>query len=290
MGVLQRFEHRLEDMVGGTFARIFKGRVEPVEIAKALQREADERRAVFGAGQVMVPNRYTVGLGRSDYERLVPWDVQLTRSLAEMVQEFIDDEGWSTYGDVVVQFVYEDGLRTGIFRVSSAVDADAPPRRRPHDSLSIPVVHDEIASSYNPPAPSYPQAHQPAAPSGPPPQDGQRDYGRAAPTGPVLLVDGTERSMPVPVGTTVIGRAHEADLRLPDTGVSRRHASVRYDGRVATLEDIGSTNGTFVNGHRIQVLELQHGDVIRIGHTVVVFEVASSQRSASGNAAQGPAR
>jgi hypothetical protein len=87
--VLQRFERRLEDLVGGAFARLFKGQVEPVEIAKALQREADENRAVMGGGRVLVPNRYVVELGPSDHERLAPWETQLTRTLAEMVQEFV---------------------------------------------------------------------------------------------------------------------------------------------------------------------------------------------------------
>ncbi len=263
MGVLQRFEHRLEDLVGGTFARLFKGQVEPVEIAKALQREADSRRAILGAGRIMVPNRYTVGLSPYDYERLSPWDVQLTRTLAEMVQEFVDDEGWSTWGDTAVRFELEEDLRTGVFRVTSAVDDDARPRRRPHDSLSMPVIHDDIATSYRP-APAPP----PAQPSMPVP-----------PASPMLVVDGTERSHEIPLGTTVIGRAHEAELRLPDTGVSRRHASVRYDGRAAVLQDLGSTNGTAVNGQRVQQVELQHGDVIRLGHTVLLFEHHAQQAS-----------
>ena len=139
MGVLQRFERRLEDLVGGAFARLFKGQVEPVEIAKALQREADENRAVMGGGRVLVPNRYVVELGPSDHERLAPWETQLTRTLAEMVQEFVDDEGWSAYGDITVAFALDRGLRTGMFRVGSDVDMDAAPRQRPRDSLSAPI-------------------------------------------------------------------------------------------------------------------------------------------------------
>ena len=60
MGVLQRFERRLEGMVGLAFARIFKGKVHPAEIAKALQREADEQRSVLGEGRVLAPNVYVV--------------------------------------------------------------------------------------------------------------------------------------------------------------------------------------------------------------------------------------
>ena len=68
MGVLQRFERRLEGMVGLAFARIFKGKVHPAEIAKALQREADEQRSVVGEGRVLAPNVYVVRLGPTDFD------------------------------------------------------------------------------------------------------------------------------------------------------------------------------------------------------------------------------
>jgi pSer/pThr/pTyr-binding forkhead associated (FHA) protein len=73
------------------------------------------------------------------------------------------------------------------------------------------------------------------------------------------------------VGSNVIGRGQDADLRLPDTGVSRRHIDIRFDGNGAVLHDLGSTNGTTVNGHRAQSWQLQHGDVVRLGHTVLVY-------------------
>ena len=81
MGVLQRFERRLEGMVGLAFARIFKGKVHPAEIAKALQREADEQRSVLGEGRVLAPNVYVVRLGPTDFEHLGQWSDQLAGEL-----------------------------------------------------------------------------------------------------------------------------------------------------------------------------------------------------------------
>jgi Protein of unknown function (DUF3662)/FHA domain len=310
VGVLQRFERRLEGLVGTAFARIFKGQVEPVEVAKALQREAEAQRAIVGTDRILVPNRYVVSLGPSDHERLAPWETQLTNTLAEMVQEYVDDEGWSTFGDIEVHLDRNDDLRTGMFTVSSSVDPNAGPRRRPYNSLSMPAVSagpgPAAPGGYGPgPGPGYADGY------GGYPQEGyQQQEGYGAPGGyadpradpradpyadpyagqhpeqpaanvppayqrsrvrHILTVDGSELWHELQGGSNVIGRGQDADLRLPDTGVSRRHIDIRFDGAAAVLHDLGSTNGTTVNGHRAQSWQLQHGDVIRLGHTVLVY-------------------
>jgi pSer/pThr/pTyr-binding forkhead associated (FHA) protein len=84
-------------------------------------------------------------------------------------------------------------------------------------------------------------------------------------------VDGSDQWHELRMGSNVVGRGQDADMRLPDTGVSRRHIDIRFDGGVAVLHDLGSTNGTTVNGHRAQSWQLQHGDVVRLGHTVLVY-------------------
>ena len=140
MSLAQRFERRLEGMVGSAFARVFKGQVEPVEIGNALQREAMDKKAVMGNGQVLAPNRYRVTLSGSDYERLSPWETQLTASLAELVQEYLDDNQLATIGDIEVYLAQDGNLHTGVFGVASRMEPQAPPRQRPYDSMSMPVV------------------------------------------------------------------------------------------------------------------------------------------------------
>ncbi|MDQ3901463.1 MAG: FHA domain-containing protein, partial [Actinomycetota bacterium] len=72
-------------------------------------------------------------------------------------------------------------------------------------------------------------------------------------------------------GTMVVGRGHDAQFRLPDTGVSRRHLEITWDGRTARLADLGSTNGTTVNGTPVQTWQLVDGDVVRVGQSRLVF-------------------
>src|SRR3954471_19003739 len=165
VSLAQRFERRLEGLVGGAFARVFKGQVEPVEIGTALQREAADKRNVMGNGRVLSPNRYRVTLSPSDHERLVPWESQLTNSLAELVQDYLDENRWETIGDVEVYLARDDQLHTGVFGVASRMESGAPPRRRPYDSRSLPIVPGQPLGYYaqgpHPPGPP-PMPPQPA--------------------------------------------------------------------------------------------------------------------------------
>ncbi len=87
----------------------------------------------------------------------------------------------------------------------------------------------------------------------------------------MLIVDQTDKRFELRPGSNVIGRGTDSDLQLLDQGVSRRHVDIQYDGNRATAYDLGSTNGTTVNGHEINSQPLRHGDVIRVGHTRIVF-------------------
>ena len=288
MSLAQRFERRLEGLVGSAFARVFKGQVEPVEIGTALQREAADKRNVMGSGQVMSPNRYRVTLAPSDYERLVPWETQLTNSLAELVQDYLDENRWSTIGDVEVYLAQDDDLHTGVFGVASRMEPKAPPRRRPHDSLSMPAIPAVPAAEANRTVAVQPppfaqqqqqQAHQQYAQQQPygqhqqyvPPYPPQQ-YAQQQRAASALVVDQTNQRYELRVGSNIIGRGDAADLQLLDHGVSRRHLDVQFDGNSATAYDLGSTNGSAVNGREITSQPLRHGDVIRIGHTRIVFQ------------------
>ncbi|MDQ1731452.1 MAG: hypothetical protein QOK10_1611 [Pseudonocardiales bacterium] len=322
MSLAQRFERRLEGMVGSAFARVFKGQVEPVELGTALQREASDKRAVMGSGQVLCPNRYRITLGDSDFERLSPWQAQLCRSLAELLQEYLDENRLQTIGDIEVYLARDESLHTGVFGVASRMEPQAPPRRRPYDSMSMPVVpgHPEQYQEPYPaqagpghvaPGPAAPGlAGPPQAPAPPPyvpvppwyPEQNAPGHSEAGhPEGPYperagypeqqrqepapyreprrppafraqLVVDGTGQATTLKPGSNIVGRGHDADLQLLDQGVSRRHIDVHVAESRAVLYDLGSTNGTSVNGHSVQSQALQHGDVIRIGHSRLVFQ------------------
>lgn len=82
MGVLKKFEQRLEGLVNGTFAKVFKSEVQPVEIAGALQRECDNNATIWNRDRTVVPNDFIVELSTPDFERLSPYSGQLGDELA----------------------------------------------------------------------------------------------------------------------------------------------------------------------------------------------------------------
>ncbi|HEX2075379.1 MAG TPA: DUF3662 and FHA domain-containing protein [Geodermatophilus sp.] len=271
MGVLQRFERRLEGMVGLAFARLFKGKVHPAEIAKALTREADEQRSVLGEGRVLAPNLYDVRLGPVDYDNLAEWSEQLATELADMVAEHVLAEGYQVFDAIQVRLERDEDLPTGVFEVSSHVADPARPAPRPEP---VPAA----------PAGAGPPFTGSAAVPPLPPLRGRvaTDTGRQTPgvvgragsrpgTTHVLVVDGPGTRHELSAGRNVIGRGTDADIRLPDTGVSRKHVDIVLENGTAVAEDLGSTNGTLVNGRRISRQALSDGDVIRIGHSVLVY-------------------
>ena len=102
---------------------------------------------------------------------------------------------------------------------------------------------------------------------------GQADYAAGGASVTLQLDDGSGRTYQLREGANVIGRGQDAQFRLPDTGVSRRHLEIRWDGQVALLSDLNSTNGTTVNNAPVQEWQLADGDVIRLGHSEIIVRV-----------------
>ncbi len=95
----------------------------------------------------------------------------------------------------------------------------------------------------------------------------------------LLLQDGSSRTYQVQQGSTILGRSNDADFRLPDTGVSRQHAEIIWDGQTAFLVDLQSTNGTTVNDQPVENWELADGDVITLGHSTIEVRIAGPRQS-----------
>jgi hypothetical protein len=243
VGVLQRFEKRLESLVEGAFAKVFKGVVHPVEIASAMQREADNHKSILGAGRTLVPNRYVIDLSPPDHDRLESFAAKLAQELAQAQAEYIGEQQWTVYGDVIVEIERGEGLDTGMFRVVSEVFTGG--------------LDPEPA-----PAPHQPSPYQPVPSPAPPAQV------RVA-----TLLTQAGQLYTLALGANLIGRGETSQIRIADTGISRQHARVDFDGLRVTVTDLGSTNGTGVNGTRVNAAALQAGDVVQVGSTALTLRL-----------------
>ena len=94
----------------------------------------------------------------------------------------------------------------------------------------------------------------------------------------LLLQDGSSRTYHVREGSNIIGRSNDADFRLPDTGVSRQHAEITWDGADAVLADLQSTNGTNVNDNPVDNWLLADGDVITVGHSHIEVRIIGPKK------------
>lgn len=219
MGI-RGFEQRLERLVEGTFARVFRSGLRPVELGRRLVREMDAKRSVGVHGEAVAPNQFTVELSQSDATQFAEVTESLRRELADAAREHARDEGYAFLGPVAVDVVVGPKLKTGSFRIVGSL---------------------------------------------------REGHGGLAP-GSLVLPDGQRIVLGEAIVT--VGRLGESTLMLDDRNVSRNHAEIRPQGTGFALVDLGSTNGTRVNGERVSERQLRDGDLLEFGAIAIRFEAS----------------
>jgi Protein of unknown function (DUF3662)/Inner membrane component of T3SS, cytoplasmic domain len=237
LSILERFERRLGGLVEGIFTKAFRTGLHPVELATRILREMETNRTV-GVREVWVPNRYLFTLSEEDRERFRGTEKALRRELEQVVQEGADERGWGLVGPPEVAFDTNPGLGQGEFRCQAM--------------LAEPATTGGGVPVHAAPGPAAP-AQAPGA------ELVVVEKGRAA------------RTFPLTRDRVVIGRLGGSDIVLEDPGASRRHAEVRRENGQYVISDLGSTNGTLVNGRAVGERTLEEGDKIGIGRTVLEF-------------------
>ncbi|AKN69162.1 phosphopeptide-binding protein [Streptomyces sp. PBH53] len=285
MGVLKKFEQRLEGLVNGTFAKVFKSEVQPVEIAGALQRECDNNATIWNRDRTVVPNDFIVELSAPDYERLSPYSGQLGDELAGMVRDYAKQQRYTFMGPIKVNLEKADDLDTGLYRVRSRTLASSSSQQAAPQAPGAPAGRPGQSApggyGYPPAAP----AGAPPMPAAPPPgaRPGGYGYPQPATQRPAVApmsgartrywieINGTRHQISRP--TLVLGRSTDADVRIDDPGVSRRHCEIRT-GTPSTIQDLGSTNGIVVDGQHTTRATLRDGSRIVVGSTTVIYRQA----------------
>ena len=262
MGLLQKFEDSLDRVVNGAFAKAFKAEVQPVELAAALQRDVDDRASVLDRNRTVIPNVFHVELSDHDYKRLAVFKDALAAELATLVTTYAGEQHYTLLGEVRITLSEDDELETGIFRVRSEAKAEVTSR------AGIVEAADPAALAVAAAAPSA------AAPSSAAPVEPEATSSldeRSAPkSGGQPRLEVGSQAYPLVRAITLMGRGTDADIRVEDPGVSRKHCEIVV-GSPAIIRDLKSTNGTFVDGNRIDECALTEGAIVKLGGTAFTF-------------------
>jgi hypothetical protein len=302
--LLRSIEHRIESLFEGVFGRAFRSHVQPVELARKLAKEMDEARTV-SLSRVYVPNEYHLYLSPKDRDQFRGYEQGLLLELGDYLSDHARREGYSLVSRPRVELHEDSDLSVGEFGIATRlvqpqhVSPAEPPPAQPR-TVALPT----------PPLPPPPLAEEPpvlggtrayGAPVEPEPEPEPPLEAGAELDAPVTAEPGTEQPVeagvdddtPAPVvepdlaraalvlggarheldrPVLTLGRARECDIVVDDPSVSRRHAELRRGPGGFTIVDLASTNGTQVNGQKIDQTTVDDGDRIMLGQTELRFE------------------
>jgi hypothetical protein len=273
--MLRTIESKIEGLFEGVFGRAFRTHVQPVELARKLAKEMDEHRSV-SVSRVYVPNEYTIYLSPGDRAQFAGYEGSLVGELQEYLAEHAKRESYALLTSPRVLVTTDDDLAVGEFGIATRVvqpeEGLAPLPQRPLLPAGVPALGPPDPVVAPPPAVPVP-AVEPAATMvyrsrepEPAEEDAEPEVAREIVT---LTVDGSSHE--VTSRRVLLGRSRECDIRISDGNVSRRHAELVQEGATYWLVDLGSTNGTELNGERVERAKLSDGDRILLGDTTVVF-------------------
>jgi hypothetical protein len=254
MALLRSIESRIEGLFEGVFGRAFRTHVQPIELARKLVKEMDDHRSV-SVSRVYVPNEYTVYLSPADRSQFAGYEDSLVAELQEYLDEHARRERYSLLTPPRVLVTTDDDLAVGEFGIGTRLVADeASAEQLP---AGLPLEEPEHTMVYR-------AAPAPEVAAEPEPE----------PARATLAFGGKTHAVSAP--SVVLGRSRDCGVRLADENVSRRHAEIQHDGDGWWIVDLGSTNGTTLNGRRVRRERLHEGDRLTLGSTEIVFGIPRS--------------
>jgi hypothetical protein len=250
MNVLRTIESKIAGIVEGTFGRVFRSEVRPVELARKLAKEMDEHRTI-SISRVYAPNEYVVWLSPEDRERYAGVEDEVIEELVAYLLEHARERDLALASRPSVSFQTDERLALGEFGIQARLVRSSEEEVEQGDH-----GHTMIYSSSERVSEPLRTARAERA-------------GRA-----IVHVEG--KRMVIPPAGAVIGRSRSCDVVVQDSGVSRRHAEIVPGPGGWTLVDLGSTNGVRLDGRRLEgSAVLRGGERIELGSTEMRFETES---------------
>jgi hypothetical protein len=260
VGFLKGIEKRMESLVEGVFGRAFRRQIHPVEIAKGLTKQMDEGRMV-SISRTYAPNDFTVHLSQEDSESIQAYQASLKDELIQYASTHAENKSYHLMTPPRIRFETEETLRFGEFGVTAKLTGGDGPREKgaPQDTSGQTRIFktEETTGGDEPEGTAAISA------------DDARRHGLAREIVEVVLDDGSHTLEGS--GPWTVGRSQENDITVNDPNVSRRHARISRADNGFVVEDLGSTNGTLLDGAPIDRERIEGGDELTFGQTVARF-------------------
>jgi hypothetical protein len=259
LGFLSSIEKRMESLVEGVFGRAFKRQVHPVEIAKGLVKQMDEGRMV-SVSRTYAPNDFTVHLSKADTESIRAYQSALEDELVQYASSHARSKGYHLMTPPKIQFVTEESLRFGEFGVTARLTGPADgPREKgaPEDTSGQTRIFRTESTSEEGQGTAAISAEE------------ANKHGLAREVSEVVVGDRTHSLEGR--GPWNVGRSEENDIVISDPNVSRRHARLSRSDNGFVVEDLGSTNGTLLDGAPIDRERIESGDELTFGGITARF-------------------
>jgi len=250
MGILSRVEAFLERFLEAPAGRLGAS-IQPVSLAKRIERAMDTNKTYRDAG-VIVPNQYDLHLNPSDYAAFASYHSSLEDDLAHGILARARHERYTLVARPRVRIISDEETRRGEIRVAANVVDDR--GDRVPEAEPMPATSDTMVF---------------ARQGGDSPESARRAY--------LLVSTRGSRAVQFDLGGPLIGigRASDNAVIVDDPMVSRHHCQLMLQHGAYGFTDLGSRNGSTVNGQPVSQIALGPGDIIRIGDTQIEFQVRS---------------
>ncbi len=245
MNKIALFETFAEQLVEGTFARLFAGRPDSLDVARRLARAMEDHSRPGNDGRLYAPPYYTIRLHPDDFERLAAERQTLATEMVNSITDFAAQAELVLSTPPTVRWAPDPDVR--LYEVQIEVGWEAP--RYSAD------VTGETDNTNQMPANKA--------------QDG--DPASSPPMVRPFIIVGGQRHIDLLQPVIAIGRALDNDIIIEDPRVSRHHAQLRRRYGRYVLYDIGSSGGTEINGYPVEECVLHSGDVISFAGVQVIY-------------------
>lgn len=249
---VRNLENFFEKYIEGFFNKKFASGLQPVEIAKHLLREMESQRSI-GVSHIYVPNSYLVSINSEDYTHLSPYSQAIQLELSHYLTVEAKQRGYTIVGKPIVEIALAENIIEGLFHITSRFTEPLPSLTpdEPPDSSEISETRIFAKVSIEPSVP------------------------KQSISGLLTVIEGLDsgRQVDIQKDRVNIGRRESNELALADMNTSRLHAYIVCEENVHVLHDAKSLNGTYVNEHRITRKRLTSGDKIKLGNTIILYEV-----------------